>query len=64
MCSPCNFLVEDYTEIFYTIYEGNIVSVQCKKGLRWSNSIGEVDCLGLFLIDFNVSLLTPGCHLI
>jgi hypothetical protein len=30
--------MEDYTEIFYTIYEKNISSIQCKKRLRWSNS--------------------------
>jgi hypothetical protein len=31
--SPCN-LIEDYTEILYIIYEGNVLSIQCKMRLR------------------------------
>jgi hypothetical protein len=46
----------------HIIYEGDIVSVQCEKSIRWFNSMGEVDYLDLFLVDFNVQLLTPGCQ--
>jgi hypothetical protein len=31
---PCNPLIEDYTEIFYVIDEGDIPSIQCKMSLR------------------------------
>jgi hypothetical protein len=27
MSSPCNFLIKDYTEIFYAIYKWNISSI-------------------------------------
>jgi hypothetical protein len=60
--SPCNFLIKDYTEIFYTIYKYNVLSIQCKKRLRWSNLMREVDCLNLVFTDFNVPTLTPGHH--
>jgi hypothetical protein len=58
--SPCNFLIEYYTEIFYAIYKWNVPSIQCKKRLRWSNSMREVDSPSIVLIDFNVPMLTPG----
>jgi hypothetical protein len=29
---PCNSLIEDYTEIFYTVYRRNVSSIQCKMG--------------------------------
>jgi hypothetical protein len=58
--SPCNFLIEDCTEIFYAIYKWNVPSIQCKKRLRWSNSKREVDCPSLVFIDFHVPMLTPG----
>jgi hypothetical protein len=32
--TPCNPLIEDYTEIFYMIDEGDITSIQCKMSLR------------------------------
>jgi hypothetical protein len=61
MCGlPCNFLVEDYIEIFYAIYKWNIPSFQHKKRLRLSNSMREVDCPSLIFIHFNVQMLTPG----
>jgi hypothetical protein len=58
--SPCNFLIEDYIEIFYTIYKWNVPSIECKKRLGCSNSMREVDCPSLVFIDFNVPKLTPG----
>jgi hypothetical protein len=60
--SPCNILIEDYTEIFYIIYKWNVPSIQCKKRLRWSNSMREVDCSSLVFTDFNIPTLTPGSH--
>jgi hypothetical protein len=33
--SPCNFLIEDYTEIFYTLYKWNVLfSVTLDSGSR------------------------------
>jgi hypothetical protein len=40
---PCNPLIEDYTEVFYMIHEGDVPSVQCKVSLRWSKTTREVD---------------------
>jgi hypothetical protein len=51
MQSPCNPLIEDYTEIFYVIDEGDIPSIQCKMSLRGPKSIRKVDGLRLILID-------------
>jgi hypothetical protein len=58
--SPCNFLIEYYTMMFYAIYKWNVPSIWCKKRLGWSNSMREVDCPNLVHIDFNVPMLTPG----
>jgi hypothetical protein len=57
--SPCNPLIEDYTEIFYMTDEGVIPSIQCKMGPRGPNSMRKVDDLRVFLIDFNVPGFTP-----
>jgi hypothetical protein len=46
MCG-LHVVIEYYTEIFYTICNWNILSIQCKKRLRWSNSMREVDCPSL-----------------
>jgi hypothetical protein len=62
MWSPFNFLIEDYTEIFYSIYKWSFASSQWKKRLGWSSSMREVDCPSLVLIDFNILTLTPGHH--
>jgi hypothetical protein len=32
--SLCNAFIKDYIEIFYLIYEGEILSIQCKMSLR------------------------------
>jgi hypothetical protein len=58
--SPCNFPIEYYTEIFYAIYKWSVPSIQCKKSLRWSNSMRVVECPSLVFVDFNVTMLTPG----
>jgi hypothetical protein len=58
---PCNFLIEYYTKIFYAIYKWNVPSILCKKRLRWSNSMREVDCPSLVFIDFTVPMFTRGC---
>jgi hypothetical protein len=50
--SPCNRLIEDYTEIFYMTEEGDIPSIQYKMILRRPKSIRKVDGLSLFSIDF------------
>jgi hypothetical protein len=55
--SPYHFLIEDYPEMFYTIYKRNVLSIQCKKRLRWSNSMGEVQCQSIVFID----LYVPAC---
>jgi hypothetical protein len=39
----------------------HILSIQCKKRLRQSNSVGEVDSPSL-LIDFYVPVFTPDRH--
>jgi hypothetical protein len=57
---PVIFLLK-IAQIFYAIYKYNVPSVQCKKRLRWSDSMREVDCPSLVFIDFNVPMLTPGC---
>jgi hypothetical protein len=57
--SPYNFLIVDYSEVFYTICKKNVLFVQCKKRLRWSNSMGEIDCRSLVLIDLYVPMHTP-----
>jgi hypothetical protein len=36
--SPCNFLIEHYTEIFYAIYKWNVSSIQCKMVENCENS--------------------------
>jgi hypothetical protein len=48
---PCNFLIEDYTDIFYTIYKWNVPSIRCKKRLRLPNSVREVHCQIFILTD-------------
>jgi hypothetical protein len=57
--SPCNPLIEDYTEIFYTTDEGDAPSIQCKMGLREPKSMRKVDGLSFIFIDFYVQVLTP-----
>jgi hypothetical protein len=54
--SPCNPLIEDYTQIIYMIDKGDILSVQCKMGPK---SMTKVDCLSFIFIDFYVPELTP-----
>jgi hypothetical protein len=55
--TPCNSPIEDYTEMFYAIYEWTVPSIQCKMGLRRSTSTRDINYLGL-LIDFYVPALT------
>jgi hypothetical protein len=59
MQSPCSLLVEDYTEVFYTIHKGDVPSVQCEMNLRWSKSLREVDDPSFIVIDLNVPALAP-----
>jgi hypothetical protein len=49
--SPCN-LIEDYTQIFYMIDKGDILSVECKMSLRGPKSMRKVGCLSFILICF------------
>jgi hypothetical protein len=46
----------------YFTYIWNVPSIQCKKRLRWSNLMREVDCPSTVFIDFNVPTLTPSRH--
>jgi hypothetical protein len=48
--SPCNPLIEDYTEIFYMIDEGDILSIQRKMSLSGPKSMRKVDGVSLILI--------------
>jgi hypothetical protein len=59
VCSVYNFVIENYTEIFYAINKRNVQSVQYKK-LRWSNLMEEVKCPSLVFIDFHIPVLRPG----
>jgi hypothetical protein len=45
--SPGNPFMEDYTEIFYMIDEGDVPSVQCEMSLREPKSMRKVDGLRL-----------------
>jgi hypothetical protein len=49
--SPRNSLINDYTEIFYLIYNGNVASIQCKMNLN------RLKFLGFFC----VCVLSSGC---
>jgi hypothetical protein len=55
--SPCKHLIEDYTEIFYMIQEGDVPFVQCEVSLRGPKSMRDVDGPNLIFIDFNVPAL-------
>jgi hypothetical protein len=50
--SPRNPLLEDYTEIFYMIDNGDIPSIQGKMSLRKPKSMRKVDGLNLIFIEF------------
>jgi hypothetical protein len=50
--SPCNPLIEDYTQIFYMIEEGSVLPIQCKMSLRELKSMRKIDGLSLIYIDF------------
>jgi hypothetical protein len=56
------FLSNITYKIFCNIYKWDILSIQCKKRLRRSNSMGEVDRLSLVFIDLNVPTLRPLRH--
>jgi hypothetical protein len=56
---PRNFPIEDYREIFYTIYRWNVLSLQCKMGLRRSMTTKKVNPLSLMFINFNITALRP-----
>jgi hypothetical protein len=57
--SPCNPLIKDYTQIFYMIDEGDILSIHCQMNIRGSKYMRNVDDLNLVIIDFYVPALTP-----
>jgi hypothetical protein len=50
--SPCDPLIEDYTEIFYMIDEGDIPSIQGKMRLGGPKSMKKVNDLSLIFNDF------------
>jgi hypothetical protein len=54
--------MEYYTEIFYTIDEGDIPSIQCKMSLSEPKSMRKVDGLSLIFIDFYIPGLIPGLN--
>jgi hypothetical protein len=58
MRSPCNPLVEDYTEVFYMIHKGGVPSIHCEMNLRSSKSMKE-DGPGFILIEFRVPAFAP-----
>jgi hypothetical protein len=55
---PFNPVVEDYTDIFYMIGEGDIPSVQCKISLWGPKSMRKVDGVILIFTEFYVPALT------
>jgi hypothetical protein len=57
--SPCNPLIEDYTEIFHMIDKEDIPSFQCKMSLRRPKSVKKVDSVSLIFIDIYIQALTP-----
>jgi hypothetical protein len=59
--SPCNPLIEDYTEIFYKIDEEDGPFSEYKMSLRRPKSMRKVDDLSLTLIGFYAPALSP-CH--
>jgi hypothetical protein len=59
MQSPFNPLIEDYTQIFYMIDEGDIPSIQFVMTLKGSKSRRKIDGLSLIFIDYYVPALTP-----
>jgi hypothetical protein len=56
--SPYNPLIEDYTEIFCMIDEGDIPSIQCTTSLRGPKSRRKVDGLSPIIIDFCIPVFT------
>jgi hypothetical protein len=62
--SPCNPLVEDYTDVFYMNHKGDVPSVQCEMSLRRSNSMRDVDSSSFIFINFNVPAIEPRLSLI
>jgi hypothetical protein len=56
--SPCNPVIEDYTEIFYMLDEGDILSIQYKMSLGGPNSTRKVNGLSLIFINFYVPVFT------
>jgi hypothetical protein len=59
---PCNLPIENYIEIFCTIYKWNVSSVQYEVRLRRSTTTREVEPPSLILIYFNIPALTPSLH--
>jgi hypothetical protein len=57
--SLCNPLNEDYSQIFYIIGKGVILSIHCKMSLRQPKSMRKVNGVSLIFIDFYVPVLTP-----
>jgi hypothetical protein len=57
--SPCQPSIGDDTEIFYTIYNWDVPSIQLKVVPRHSTSFRKVDRLSLSFIDLYVPALTP-----
>jgi hypothetical protein len=47
MCGFHVIFVSKITPRYVILFTKDIVSVQCEKSIRWFNSMGEVDCLGL-----------------
>jgi hypothetical protein len=50
--SPCNPLINDYADIFYTIDEGVIPSIQCKTCLKRLKSMRKIDVLNVIFAVF------------
>jgi hypothetical protein len=57
--SPCNPLIEDHTQLFYIIGQGDIPSFQCKVSFQGPKSARKVDGLSLIFIDSYVPALKP-----
>jgi hypothetical protein len=56
--SLCYPPIEDYTDIFYMIEEGDNSSIECKMILNGPKFTRKMHGLGLIFIDFYVPALT------
>jgi hypothetical protein len=63
VCIQHVIFTKDYTEVFYTIYQENLPSIQCQTNLETALRRWETKMAWAFsFIDFYVPVLTPRFH--